>query len=637
MAGPIKIGLGEITDVNISNFGMLTGGAGPGSTAYDRALSGLISKGGEELKGVSDPLEKIFSAVSQHVQGFGLTGTLASEHSRIGQAINEGREISGFNKQFHQSLDYGKTARETSLAAPVAPIVKKTSPIRKDLYHGAGPLDQLDSGTIDPIKHSSGRTPLPAFTLGEKNVAESYAKSGGVGGVRSFSGPLYKMGLEFDSPERIVGAYDLAGNDFIDFMRGTLPEQGMSPPLIPGGAPRTSNFRNIFDESLTNLKPEDKTVYGIMDIVGNIHDKYRPLGEYDYLPRGQGSIEARRFGIDALTWNDHGDEVLGLLDPDDIRSNVGRKNIKSIQEINYGSPADTVDTKIKANISYLKNPAHNPDMIVGGAEHMIQSVHPDTGEVMGQMTFWGHDSVVPGEIDKIDVGEKFRRQGIATQMLEEARRTSEIDSNVPYAVHSTTRTEAGEAWARSTGDSLPARGAGSIAADQTSARVTSGEPLREVPPTAPPRTGLGDIGKPSDIRTRPLPKGSDAASARVTDSGPGRPVIDITTTSPKPKAPPSVASPTPEPAAASARIASNPSAPVVEAVNQPGGVKRMQKITKKLTDDGMQTAKNLASGNARSMGIAGAAALLGMGAYASRNRSQEDIQAKLNRQRYGEM
>jgi hypothetical protein len=154
----------------------------------------------------------------------------------------------------------------------------------------------------------------------------------------------------------------------------------------------------------------------------------------------------------------------------------------------------------------------------------------------------------------------------------------------------------------------------------------------------PSRSGPGNIGRSADdIRTRPTPKGSDAASARVTDSGAGRPVVDIPTAPPKPKVQPTTGATTPDPQAVSAKIASNPSQPAVNVADQTSDAKRMQRITRKLADDGMQTARNLASGNARAMGIAGAAALLGVGAYSIRDKSQEDMQRKLNRQRYGEI
>ena len=126
------------------------------------------------------------------------------------------------------------------------------------------------------------------------------------------------------------------------------------------------------------------------------------------------------------------------------------------------------DDALKPIISYSKNPGYNPDMIVGGAEHRVQALHAQTNEVMGQMTWWGQDNPVPGEIDKIDVEERFRRQGVATQMLEEARRVSGVDGNVPYPVHSTNRTPEGEAWAKSTGDKLPPRNPGSLALDPPS-------------------------------------------------------------------------------------------------------------------------------------------------------------------------
>ena len=173
---------------------------------------------------------------------------------------------------------------------------------------------------------------------------------------------------------------------------------------------------------------------------------------------------------------------------------------------------------------------------------------------------------------------------------------------------------------------------------KVSKSTASGETLSESPPPKSTRRGPIDIGKPvDDIRTRPTPKGSDAASARVTDSGAGRPVVDIPTAPPKPKVQPTTGATTPDPQAVSAKIASNPSQPAVTVADQTSDAKRMQRITKKLADDGMQTARNLASGNARAMGIAGAAALLGIGAYSIRDKSQEDMQRKLNRQRYGEM
>jgi|688.fasta_scaffold213610_2 hypothetical protein len=126
-------------------------------------------------------------------------------------------------------------------------------------------------------------------------------------------------------------------------------------------------------------------------------------------------------------------------------------------------PASSLDTSTKAaddvvkpNLVYSINPESNPDLIIGGAPHRIQAMHPVTGEEMGRMTWWGiDDPAVPAEIDKIEVGEKFRRQGIATSMLNEGKRLAAEDSSIPSPIHSKTRTADGDAWAKSTGDYLP--------------------------------------------------------------------------------------------------------------------------------------------------------------------------------------
>ena len=259
---------------------------------YETALANLVKKGGDDLRGVSDPLEHIFSAVSRHIEENGMSPNMQKEHARISEAIAEGRTPSRFNEMYHQARDYGTLLREGPSSAPAAP---------------------------------------------------------------------------------------------------------------KAAAKATSS------------------------------DVLRP------------------------------------------------------------------------NITYSKNPGYNPDMIVGGAEHRVQALHPETNEVMGQMTWWGHDNPVPGEIDKIDVGEKFRRQGVATQMLEEARRTSEVDKNVPYAVHSTTRTPEGEAWAKSTGDNLPPRSAGSLDLEPT-----------PVAPAVSSSAAADDLIEPSIVRKveDPTREAYDAARAK---------------------------------------------------------------------------------------------------------------------------
>lgn len=68
------------------------------------------------------------------------------------------------------------------------------------------------------------------------------------------------------------------------------------------------------------------------------------------------------------------------------------------------------------------------------------------GEVIGELT-WGPT----GEIKRVHVNRDHRRQSIATTMLGIAK------SHEPKLRHSPSRTDEGEAWAKSTGDPLPPR------------------------------------------------------------------------------------------------------------------------------------------------------------------------------------
>jgi len=303
-------------------------------------------------------------------------------------------------------------------------------------------------------------------------------------------------------------------------------------------------------------------------------------------------------------------------------------------------------SKITPNFKYYNDPNYNPDIFFGDNEHTVRAFHPDTGEEMGRLSFYGKGGITPGEIDKIEVAEKFRRQGIGTGLLEEARRLSTVDENVPYVVHSKSRTPDGEAWARSTGDTLPertgsfddlvepsapsapvadeliepkivkaienptadeyadARARGDLIATETydhgaevAKATASGEPLVESPPPKPKRKGPGDLGAPTDIRTTPKPKGTDAAAPAPTSTSvtPKTPTAIVTTDTPKvkPTTPPSSGSPS---------------------------------KGKSLLDNAAETAKNIAKGhgNARTLGIVGAATLLGVG-YAS-TRSKKSVQ-----------
>lgn len=77
-----------------------------------------------------------------------------------------------------------------------------------------------------------------------------------------------------------------------------------------------------------------------------------------------------------------------------------------------------------------------------------------------------------GTIDQVRVHSDSRRQGVATQMLRLANFARGRTGEAGPLEHSETRTPAGEAWAKSTGDKLPARKAsfgiqGTILEDRT--------------------------------------------------------------------------------------------------------------------------------------------------------------------------
>lgn len=164
--------------------------------------------------------------------------------------------------------------------------------------------------------------------------------------------------------------------------------------------------------------------------------------------------------------------VVEQMEADSARVAAGQVPLKDV----YGEKASKIlgitdqssegaidlGSQVKKNdfvpkLIYGRNPLANPDAIVGGAEHMVQAVHPQTGEVIGKMTWWEKTVANAGEIDKIDVAENYRRMGIGTSMLNKAKELSQVDENIPFPIHSATRTEMGEAWARSTGDILPPR------------------------------------------------------------------------------------------------------------------------------------------------------------------------------------
>ena len=83
-----------------------------------------------------------------------------------------------------------------------------------------------------------------------------------------------------------------------------------------------------------------------------------------------------------------------------------------------------------------------------GLPHVLQVNKED--EPVAHMQ-WNPDK---GEIADIHVEEPYRRQGIATSMWNKSQQWS-ADKGLTSPVHNPKRTEAGDAWAKSVGGSVP--------------------------------------------------------------------------------------------------------------------------------------------------------------------------------------
>ena len=82
--------------------------------------------------------------------------------------------------------------------------------------------------------------------------------------------------------------------------------------------------------------------------------------------------------------------------------------------------------------------------------HSVRVTHPKHGDV-GHL-YWHPQT---GEIKDLLVHPEHQRLGLATQMFDKAQQTAAEKANVPAPKHSSTRTRAGDAWARSVGGALP--------------------------------------------------------------------------------------------------------------------------------------------------------------------------------------
>ena len=99
--------------------------------------------------------------------------------------------------------------------------------------------------------------------------------------------------------------------------------------------------------------------------------------------------------------------------------------------------------------------AHQYSNYGSSIHHIEMTTHsPDTNrsESMGTMQ-WHRDR---GEILAIHVNKPYRRMGVANTLLQEAKDIAK-KHNLTAPVHSEDRSDMGDAWAQSTGDTLPKR------------------------------------------------------------------------------------------------------------------------------------------------------------------------------------
>jgi hypothetical protein len=228
----------------------------------------------------------------------------------------------------------------------------------KTIYHGTSYSNPLTPENLAPLNRATGRTPIPGF-YGElsENVANAYrapvSPFGVMGDSPGVGSKLYSLQTQFDSEKRLVNAYDEAPEDLIKFARESFPESGRvmtDTPEIQAINDRkygsNFNFKQKFDKTLkqvVDLNESGKATYNdVNQAINRVHEFYTPHEFETYSKMGtsrraMGSVEFRRFGIDAMFWEE-GTGTLALLDPSDSvtyldGSKVGRKNISNVTEI----------------------------------------------------------------------------------------------------------------------------------------------------------------------------------------------------------------------------------------------------------------------------------------------------------------
>jgi hypothetical protein len=701
MAEPVKI-LGDITDVMLGNFGMVTGGAKPGSATYESQLARLVSRGGDELKGVSDPLEKIFSAVSSYIEENGMTPAMRNEHTRISEAVGEGRKLSRFNELYHESRDYGEVLRGSGApTVPSAPVATEpTSRLRGTLAGETPPAPAAPPAPVDPEPTSRLRGTLAGETPPAITSADSYSRPGSITMRKAsmvdtghINSPKYapkvsdmninhgwkihgdlvadltkeeayaKMGLEpTHNGARIVDqkAFDAFNSrlsnlgidlnntpdklgDFADSftISRKVESLGRAPSTMVNGRPAigieqfkhsysnpldTLSMMEVFHENQTQYKAsaiyrEGRSFTGYAQTIENrdkiITDLEQRLGD-------------RLQDVDQKILGGHQTEGATQLS----KKITGRF---TTEYTDIPSPGGTMDwssqnpaaSKGQAAIDNVMatNPEMRPYIHTGVIDDQsaanLQKLTDDF-PVFNEMLHGPNGYVSPyGTIE-----DSFSQQGYdyktGKAITQPTATTTPVNPTTPQsAVATETYDHAADvSKATTTGESLvespPPKPTGTVtsnapvsqrkldALEEMAANGSDAEKeiarkkLEELRRSGrAPRTGPGDLGRPTNIRTTPSAHGADVAAphAGATATTTAADVVaEVTTDAPKVKvtAPPSSAAP--------------------------------PKTTNSLLDDAAEAARNVARGhgNARTLGIVGAATLLGVG-YAS-TRSKKSVQ-----------
>jgi len=112
------------------------------------------------------------------------------------------------------------------------------------------------------------------------------------------------------------------------------------------------------------------------------------------------------------------------------------------------------------------DPNHRVVMAWADKDHEYTYIHRNMGMTRNEHTFWLGDKTTgkvvarmflnkDGEVDGIETHPKYRRQGLATKLYNFVKETHERIPSIPAPKHSTSRTNLGQQWAKSTGEELP--------------------------------------------------------------------------------------------------------------------------------------------------------------------------------------